>query len=73
METKRRSLAKAISWRALAVLITTAVVYVLTNELRFAFEIGAFDTAAKLGIYFVHERVWQRVPYGKIDSPDYQI
>lgn len=73
METKRRSLAKALSWRALAVMITTGVVYALTRELKFAFEIGAVDTVAKLGIYFVHERVWQRIPYGKIDAPDYQI
>jgi uncharacterized membrane protein len=73
METKRRSLAKAISWRVFATLITTAVAYALTSEIRFAMEIGALDTGAKLLIYFAHERVWQRIPYGKLDSPDYQI
>ncbi len=73
METKRRSLAKAISWRVLAVIITTAVVYALTGEIQHAVEIGALDTAAKLLIYFGHERMWQRINYGKIDSPDYQI
>lgn len=73
METKRRSFAKALSWRLLAVIITTTVVYFLTGELEFAVEIGAIDTAAKLLIYFAHERIWQRIPYGKIDAPDYQI
>ncbi len=73
METRRRSLAKALSWRLLAVLITTAVVYGLTGEFAAAMEIGLLDTLAKLGIYFAHERVWQRIPYGKVDAPDYQI
>ena len=73
METKRRSFAKAISWRVLAVIITTTVVYFLTGEIAAAVEIGLLDTAAKLSIYFAHERVWQRISYGKIDAPDYQI
>ncbi len=73
METKRRSVAKALSWRVFATLITMAVAYALTAELTFAAKIGAADTLAKLAIYFAHERVWQRIPYGKIDSPDYQI
>lgn len=73
METKRRSFAKAISWRLLAVIITTTVVYLITGEIEFAVEIGAIDTCAKLLIYFGHERIWQRIPYGKIDAPDYQI
>lgn len=73
METKRRSLAKALSWRTLGVIITTCVVYALTRQLTFAMEIGAVDTVVKLVVYFAHERLWQRVSYGKIDSPDYQI
>jgi uncharacterized membrane protein len=73
VETKRRSFAKAISWRLLAVVITSSVAYALTGKLEFALEIGAIDTAIKLVIYFAHERLWQRIPYGKIDAPDYQI
>jgi uncharacterized membrane protein len=73
VETNRRSFAKALSWRVFATLITMTVAYLLTGELTFAIEIGALDTGAKLFIYFAHERVWQRISYGKIDAPDYQI
>ena len=73
METKRRSLAKALSWRFFATLITMLVAYLITEELSFALEIGAADTLLKLVIFFGHERVWQRIPYGKIESVDYQI
>jgi len=73
MDSKRRSLAKALSWRVLATLITMSVAFYLTGELTFAVEIGLLDTLAKLAIYFGHERMWQRISYGKIESPDYQI
>ncbi|MEZ4443002.1 MAG: DUF2061 domain-containing protein [Polyangiaceae bacterium] len=73
METRRRSLLKAITWRILAVIITTTVAYFLTGEFAFAVEIGLIDTVAKLGIYFAHERIWTRIPYGKVETPDYQI
>ena len=73
METKRRSFAKALSWRVLATFITVGVAYGLKGDLTFALEIGALDTGTKLLIYFAHERIWQRVGFGKIDSPDYQI
>ena len=73
METRRRSIAKALSWRFLATLITTAVAYSLTGGLAFAAKIGVIDTAVKVLIYFAHERTWQRISYGKIETPDYQI
>ena len=73
METRRRSLAKALSWRLFATLITMSVAYLLTGELGFAVEIGALDTLVKIAVYFLHERIWQRIRYGKIDTPDYQI
>jgi len=73
MDTRRRSLAKALSWRFFATFITMGVAYLLTRQLRFALEIGALDTVAKIVIYFAHERVWQHIRYGKIDAPDYQI
>ncbi len=73
METKRRSILKALSWRFLATVITSLVVYFMTGKMTFALEIGAIDTAIKLGVYFAHERIWLLIPFGKIDQRDYQI
>jgi uncharacterized membrane protein len=73
METRARSLAKALSWRLLATLITTGVAYTLTGKISFAVEIGAIDTVIKIFIYFGHERLWQLIPFGKIRPTDYQI
>ena len=64
---------KALTWRLLATIITTAVAFTLTGKISFAVEIGAIDTVIKLFIYFAHERAWQMIPYGKIKQSDYQI
>ena len=73
METKRRSIAKALSWRVLATLITMGIAWLITRELTFAIEIGVADSIFKLAVYFAHERAWQRISYGKLDAPDYEI
>ena len=72
-ETRRRSLVKALSWRVLAAIITATVVYAMTKRLRFAAEIGLIDTVTKLLIYFLHERVWNKIDYGRVPAPDYQV
>jgi adenylylsulfate kinase len=73
METKRRSFIKALSWRVFATVITGSVAYALTGKAGFALEIGLIDTAIKIFVYFAHERVWQRIPYGRVEAPDYQV
>ena len=74
MESNRRSLAKALSWRLLATLITTAIVFAMTGEGEFAATIGVADTIFKFFIYFAHERLWNRIPYGrKKPEPEYVI
>jgi len=73
METKRRSVLKTISWRIAATFITGTLVWVLTGEAKFALTVGFMDTMIKLFVYFFHERLWLRIPYGQIKEQDYQI
>ena len=72
-ETRRRSVAKALSWRILAGIITSCVALGMTGELGFAAKIGLIDTLVKLLIYFLHERIWNRISYGRITAPDYEV
>jgi uncharacterized membrane protein len=73
IETKGRSLAKALSWRVFATVITGTVAFALTGKLGFALQIGLIDTLIKVFVYFGHERVWQRIAYGRVESPDYEV
>jgi uncharacterized membrane protein len=72
-ETRRRSIAKSISWRIMAAFITAGVALAMTHQLDFAVKIGAIDTSVKLLIYFVHERVWNKVKFGRVPAPDYEV
>jgi uncharacterized membrane protein len=74
VESKRRSFAKALSWRLWATIITSLVVWFLTKRFEFALTVGLIDTSIKLLAYFFHERLWVRIPYGlKKDDTEYHI
>lgn len=74
MESKKRSVAKAISWRVIATVITTVLALALTGRWEFAAAIGLADTSLKFFVYFAHERFWNRVNFGREEKqPEYII
>ena len=73
MESHVRSIAKAVTWRAGGTVVTFAVAWVMTGRLELAAQIGLLDTAVKLGAFYAHERVWNRLNFGKQKPPEYQI
>ena len=73
METRSRSIAKALTWRGTAFFITMSVVWVVTRKIELAASIGLADTLIKLGAYYVHERSWLKVRFGRAKPPEYQI
>ena len=72
METRFRSVLKALSWRFLATIITSTIVWCLTGKADFALTVGVIDTTVKLLVYFFHERIWLRIPFGK-QKPEFEI
>jgi adenylylsulfate kinase len=73
VETRIRSIVKAITWRAGGLLVTVTVVYAITRKVELAATIGIADTILKLAAFYVHERLWLKVHFGKLRPPDYQI
>ena len=74
METRRRSLVKALSWRLVALAITTGVGYLLSGgSATFALSLGLTDSAIKIFAYYLHERTWIAIPYGRMRPPEYEI
>lgn len=64
-ETKTRSVVKTISWRFWATMTTVALVFFFIGEVEVAFSIGAFEVVIKMVVYFVHERVWHKIRFGR--------
>jgi uncharacterized membrane protein len=69
METHVRSIAKAVSWRIVATLTTIFLVYVFTGNLVISGGVGLTELLTKIVIYYVHERVWNAIGYGRIKNP----
>ena len=61
-EGHKRSAAKAISWRALGSLDTLLLSYLITGSLKAAGSIATMETFTKVGLYYLHERVWAAFP-----------
>ena len=68
-----RSLAKALSWRVVATIITMVVTLVVTGEMEFALKIGLADTLIKFFTFYGHERIWNRLKFGREKAPEYEI
>ena len=65
MDTHIRSVVKAISFRIIASLTTVILVLIFTGNLALAGAIGILDLILKLMIYYLHERVWDKIVWGR--------
>ena len=74
MENHRRTIAKTATWRVLATFITMTIAWLLTGEMKIAATVGVLDTLVKFAAYYVHERAWNRLDYGRVGpAVDYEI
>ncbi|MBM3859025.1 MAG: DUF2061 domain-containing protein [Verrucomicrobia bacterium] len=74
MERSHRSLAKAVSYRITGTLATVLVSWLVTGQIQAALSIGFVELFAKTGLYYLHERAWNRIGLGRLQPPeDFQI
>lgn len=65
VETHKRSIAKAITYRILGIIITATIVYLFTKEAVLSISIGSVDALIKLFSYYLHERMWNKTKFGR--------
>lgn len=65
MESHKRSIVKAVTWRIVASMVTGVLVYLFTGELGLAAGIGSVDAALKMVAYYIHERAWDKLSFGR--------
>lgn len=75
MDSNVRSIAKAVSYRLLGSIATALVVLLFSGNLKLSVGTGLVDMVVKIGLYFLHERIWNLIPYGRQrpSSPEYEI
>lgn len=62
--TRRRSIAKTISWRVLGSLDTMLLGYLFTSSVAIAGSIASAEVITKVVLYYLHERGWAHIKWG---------
>ena len=73
MDSHARSIAKAFSYRVLGSLSTGGLVFLFTGNTKQSIGAAAVDSVVKIVLYFLHERIWNRIPAGRPKAPEYEI
>ena len=70
--TRKRSFIKAISWRVIGsidtFILSLIIIKFFSNKYTYdlAFYIAALELVTKTVIYYIHERLWNRINIGRI-------
>ena len=66
--TKRRHLAKTLTWRVLATTDTFIIAWVVTGQWNWAGAIAGIEVLTKMFLYYFHERAWYKhIKYGLVE------
>ena len=63
--SKTRALLKAMTWRTIATSDTFIISYFVTGAISWAASIATLEVFTKTGLYYLHERGWQMVKFGR--------
>ena len=64
-EKPLRSVVKSVSWRVIGTLDTIIISWLVTGTLQLALSIGFIELVTKMVLYFFHERMWNKITWGK--------
>lgn len=64
-DSHTRSVAKAVSWRITGTLDTFIISWFITGTWTLAGAIALTEIVTKVGLYWLHERAWNRVNWGR--------
>jgi uncharacterized membrane protein len=73
MESQARSIVKAVSYRLLGSSVTGLILYAVTGKGTISLLGSVADMVLKIAAYFVHERIWDRISFGRTRPPEYEI
>lgn len=71
-ESHYGSVGKAVSWRIVGTMDTIILSTLITGSFNMGFSIGGIELVTKIVLYYLHERLWRIIPFGRVqdNSPD---
>ena len=67
MDQPRRSLVKTVSWRLTGSSATFLIAYAMTGDFAVAGVISVTQMISNTVLYYCHERLWNRIKWGKTE------
>ena len=64
LESRKRHIVKAITWRIIGTVDTMILAWVISGNPLFGLKIGFAEVVTKMLLYYVHERIWYKFNYG---------
>jgi uncharacterized membrane protein len=55
------SATKALSWRVVGTIDTLIISFFVTGQINLALTIGGIELITKMVLYYLHERLWERI------------
>jgi uncharacterized membrane protein len=69
-DTSKRSLVKTISWRITGSGATFGISYLISGDFTIAGTIAVIQLISNTILYFIHERIWNRITWGRQPGRD---
>lgn len=73
MDHHKRTIAKTASWRILAFFVSSGILYLFNGDAPRSFAIIGSADFLKIFLYYFHERIWNRIEFGRKKPIEYQI
>jgi len=68
-ETHGRAWLKSLIWRLMGIVILGAISWIITHDWKEMTSITILFHGIRMLLYYVHERIWNRVTWGRIRHP----
>jgi len=68
-DSKLRSWTKSFTWRVLGMIILMGLGYLFTGNIVKATWITLSFDLIRTFLYYIHERIWERISWGKYEEP----
>ena len=62
--SKKRHIAKTITWRLLATATTIVLAWIISGDPMIGLQVGGWEFFIKMFLYYVHERAWYKINFG---------
>ena len=65
MDSHVRTVAKAVSWQLVGIIVMTLIGYAFTGSIGESGGFAVVAAASGLVMYVIHERLWARIRWGR--------